>query len=141
MSERQILIDELIIDEAIKLFPYVDPVGKLTIGVGHNLTDNGISNRAAMFILDEDVDEVQHDLTMGFHAWFLELDPVRQRVIMNMRFNLGPTKFREFKRLLAAMAERDYVKAAGSMRASHWYGQVGDRSKRLEAMMLTGEAA
>ena len=139
MSERQLLIDELIRDEDIKLFPYPDPVGKLTIGVGHNLTDNGISLRAAMFILDEDVDNVQHDMTVSFASWFLGLDPVRQRVIMNMRFNLGPNRFRLFKRMIAAMADHDYVKAAGSMRASKWYGQVGDRSKRLESMMLTGQ--
>lgn len=140
MSERQILIDELMRDEALRLFPYPDSVGKLTIGVGHNLTDLGISNRAAMFILDEDVDDVQRDLTTAFASWFLELDPIRQRVMLNMRFNLGPSRFREFKRMLAAMAEHDYVKAAGSMRASKWYGQTGDRSKRLEAMMLTGAA-
>jgi lysozyme len=137
MTDRQHLMDDLIRDEGLRLRVYTDTVGKLTIGVGHNLTDRGISQRAAMFILNEDVEEAVTDLTESFPL-FTALDVVRQRVMANMRFNLGPTRFRLFRRLIAAMAERDYVKAAGSMRRSKWYGQVGVRGTRLVNMMLTG---
>src|SRR4051812_27390106 len=39
---RDALVNQLIIDEGLKLSPYTDTVGKLTIGVGRNLTDVGI---------------------------------------------------------------------------------------------------
>ena len=37
------IYEQLIRDEGLRLFPYTDTVGKLTIGVGRNLTDAGIS--------------------------------------------------------------------------------------------------
>ena len=48
---RDALISQLIIDEGIKLKPYTDSVGKLTIGVGRNLNDVGISEDEARFLL------------------------------------------------------------------------------------------
>lgn len=138
MSARQHLVDDLIRDEGLRLHPYPDTEGIETIGVGHNLTANGISTRVAMIILDEDIDAAVTDLAGSF-PWYLTLDEVRQRAITNFRFNLGPTRFRLFTRLLAALADQDYVKAAGSMRQSKWYGQVGARAERLVHMMLTGQ--
>ena len=140
MSARQQLVDDLIRDEGLRLRLYSDTVGKVTIGVGHNITDNGISGRVAMVILDEDIDAAVTDLAGSF-PWYLELDEVRQRAVTNFRFNLGPSRFRLFKRFIAAMAEQDYVKAAASLRQSLWNGQVGQRAPRIIHMVLTGQDA
>lgn len=136
-SDRHDLIDQLIQHEGLRLFPYMDSVGKITIGVGRNLSDVGISKREAMDLLDHDLDAAVADLAA--FPWFLTLDAVRQRVMVDMRFNLGPSRFREFKRMLRAMAEQDYPKAASSMRKSLWFTQVKGRGVRLVRMMLTGE--
>lgn len=52
-----VLKDMLIRHEGLKLKPYRDTVGKLTIGAGRNLNDLGISEREAMFLLDNDIME------------------------------------------------------------------------------------
>ena len=57
------LRDQLIIDEGLRLRPYRDSVGKLTIGVGRNLDDVGISNDEAMVLLDHDI-EITITLTL-----------------------------------------------------------------------------
>lgn len=137
-SERQTLIDELIRDEGLRLKPYMDSVGKITIGCGRNLSDKGISHAEAMAMLDHDIEECLADLT-GAYPWFLTLNSVRQRVLVNMRFNLGSSRFRGFKRMLRAIAEQEYPTAAGAMRDSVWSRQVKGRALRLIAMMLYGE--
>lgn len=137
MSARQTLVDQLILHEGLRLSPYMDSVGKITIGVGRNLSDNGLSNAEAMTLLNHDIDEAITDL--GTFPWYLALDEVRQRAMTDLRFNLGPTRFRDFKRMIRAMSEQDYPKAAAAMRDSIWYGQVKARATRLVSMILTGK--
>lgn len=137
MSARQSLVDELIRDEGLRLKPYMDSVGKITIGVGRNLSDDGLSNAEAMALLDHDVDEAVADLAGSF-PWFLQLDEVRQRAMVNLRFNVGATGFRSFARMIRMMAAKNYAQAAASMRDSKWYRQVGERGARLVHMILTG---
>src|SRR3990167_3936709 len=109
-TTRDLLLGQLIVHEGLRLKPYMDTVGKITIGVGRNLSDNGISRGEAMTLLNNDVDEVIADLAT--FPWFLTLDPVRQRVVADLRFNLGPERFRGFKRTLRAFSAGDYQVAA-----------------------------
>lgn len=137
MSARQSLVDQLILHEGLRLKPYMDTVGKITIGVGRNLSDNGLSSAEAMSLLDHDIDEAVADLAGAF-PWFLQLDEVRQRAMVDLRFNLGPARFRDFKRMIRAMAEKNYPKAAGALRESLWYTQVKSRGVHLVQMIVTG---
>lgn len=136
MNDRERLRAQLMLHEGVRRFPYTDTVGKLTIGVGRNLTDVGISNAEALVLLDNDLDACIHDLVT--FPWFLELDAVRQRVLVDMRFNLGPTGLRTFRNTLAAVARRDYEAAAKGMLQSLWAKQVGGRAIRLATMMRAG---
>ena len=54
-----------------------------------------------------------------------------------MRFNLGPGRFRQFKKMIAAVNARDFSQAAAQMKASRWYLQVGKRAETLTAMMAS----
>lgn len=137
MTHRQKLVEQLIAHEGVRLKPYTDSVGKITIGCGRNLTDNGLSSREVFDLLEHDIDEAITDLSANF-PWFLQLDLVRQRVVIDFRFNLGATKFRVFKRTIKALAEHDYQKAASAMRDSLWFRQVKTRGVRLVRMMATG---
>lgn len=128
--------DQLILHEDLRLKPYVDTVGKMTIGVGRNLDDKGISNLTAMQMLDEDIKECVDDLR-GF-VWWLNLDDIRKRVLIDMRFNLGPAGFRKFKNTLKAVSEGRYSDAADGMLNSLWAKQVKSRAIRLANMMRTG---
>jgi lysozyme len=131
------LIAALRRDEGVRLKPYADTTGHLTIGVGHNLTDKGISLAVAEAILDEDVDEVL--LALLNLPWFVALSDVRQQAVANMAFNLGVSGLLQFTRMVAALERGDYIAAASEMLASLWARQVGARADRLAVMMVTDD--
>jgi lysozyme len=55
-----------------------------------------------------------------------------------MRFNLGPDRFRDFRRMLAAIERADWAGAACEMRESEWAQQVGARAVSLSLTMESG---
>ncbi len=144
--DRQKLLAELKRDEDLRLKPYVDTVGKTSIGIGRNLDDVGISQEEAIFLAQNDIDRTMADLDAKL-PWWRQLDEVRQRVIVNMCFNMGIGNaalgkgLLGFVNTLAKVKAGDYQGAADGMKASKWYGQVGARAERLVKMMRTGVAA
>ena len=134
-------IDQLIIelnrDEGLRLLPYRDTVGKLTIGVGRNLDDVGISIAEANNMLINDINRVLPQLDKSM-PWWRDLSEARQRVLCNMAFNLGITKLLKFTKTLKMMQDGNYKQAAEAMRQSLWYRQVGVRAERLAVMMDNG---
>jgi len=128
----------LIRHEGLRLKPYRDIRNKLTIGVGRNLEDAGISREEALLLLDHDIARVRHEVERAF-PWFLRLDPVRKDVVLNMVFNLGLARFRRFRRTVAAIKARDWEQAAREMLASLWARQVGRRARELAQMMRRGK--
>lgn len=139
---RARLRSQLMVDEGLRLKPYLDTVGKLTIGYGRNLDDRGISVVEAQYLLDNDINRTIHDL-VGAFPWFVELDPVRQATLVNMTFNMGlgsdTRGLRSFKNTLRAIEEGRYTDASDGMRRSKWARQVGLRAERLARMMESGQ--
>ena len=125
---------QLIRHEGLRLKPYVCTAGKLTIGVGRNLTDSGISKDEAMIMLRSDIADAVSDLMTLFDD-FSDLPEKVQRVLIDMRFNLGPFGFRGFRRLMACIENRNFWQAAEEMKDSRWFNQVGSRGKTLYKMM------
>lgn len=138
IMNRQLLLEQLQRHEGLRLKPYRDTEGKLTVGYGRNLDDCGISEDEAGFMLDNDIDEVVADLERM--PLYLRLDPIRKVVLANMCFNLGLTRFLEFRRMLAALADEDWERAAAEMMDSKWARQVGSRAVELSELMRRGEA-
>lgn len=130
-------MEQLIRHEGLRLKPYADTAGKLTIGVGRNLTDCGISRDEALALLAADVVLASNDLAT--FPWFSSLNDARRRALIDMRFNLGPIRFRGFKATLSALGRSDYRAAAAQMRSSRWYQQVWPRGEELAHMVETGE--
>lgn len=128
--------EQLVRDEGLRLKPYVDTVGKMTIGVGHNLTDKGITEEQAYLLLDADIAEVQQALA-GF-AWFSQLDSVRQGAMLNMAFNLGVSGLLHFPNMISALSRGDWPTASQEMMNSLWATQVGQRAIRLSQQVLVG---
>jgi lysozyme len=60
--DRALLLVELERDEGRRLRPYVDTAGKVTIGVGRNLTDVGITDDDCDRMLAEDIARAEADL-------------------------------------------------------------------------------
>jgi lysozyme len=91
-------------------------------------------------LLCDDLCDTFADLDRAL-PWWRGLDPVRQRVLVNMCFNLGITKLLEFVLTLAAIKAAQYETAAREMLASDWAKEVGKRANRLSIMMKTGVIA
>ena len=123
--------------EGLNLRPYTCPTGHLTIGYGHNL-ENGISKQTADFMLKEDLQKAQEEVSQAW-PWWGSLDEVRQFVLVDMCFNMGLGKLRTFKKFLWALCRHDYTAAAKEMLDSRWAVQVGHRARELAEMMQTGE--
>ncbi len=121
--------------EGLRLKPYKDSVGILTVGYGHNL-EVDISQTQANRYLHDDLITVEEDLEK--FDWYKTLDPIRQAVVQNMVFNLGITRFKHFKKTIYFIEQAKYSEAALEMKDSKWYLQVGNRAKTLSFMMKTG---
>ena len=130
---NQVLIDQLIRHEGIELKPYRCTAGKLTIGVGRNLEDKGLSHSEALYLLHNDIDECVIDLQRIFDLRNLP-DAVR-RVLIDMRFNLGARGFRGFKKMINAVKAKDFHLASLEMMDSNWFIQTGARSIELVKLM------
>jgi lysozyme len=129
MNKEQ-LIQDLISDEGLRTEPYIDTVGKMTIGVGRNLDDNGISPAEAMFMLTNDIEMVETELDARLD-WWRGLPDDAQRALCNMTFNIGWPRLSKFEKMLAALKDRDFEEAAAQALASKWATQVGQRAIRI----------
>lgn len=122
--------------EGLRLKPYTDTVGKITVGCGRNLTDVGISEEEAFFMLNKDIARVEKEAVENF-AWFKFLSATRQDVVISMIFNMGLGGFKQFKNLNEALENQNYSRAADEMLSSKWALQVGLRAQELAQMMRT----
>lgn len=138
MTDRMFLRAQLMRHEGLRLKPYLDTVGKMTIGYGRNLDDVGLARDEAAYLLDGDIDRAVKGLLARW-PWVLEVDAVRQSVLVNMAFNLGLERLAGFKLTLQAIQQGRYSAAADHMLDSKWAGQVGIRAVELAAQMKTGQ--
>ena len=136
-ADRAILRRQLVRDEGVRLKPYLDTIAHITIGVGRNLSANGITHEEAQLMLEHDIDQCEKQMRFLL-PWAEKLDPVRYRVLMNMGFNLGIEGLLAFKNMLACLKVGEYTSAALNMLDSRWAEQVGARATRLAEAMRTG---
>jgi lysozyme len=127
----------LIRDEGMRLKPYVDSVGKLSIGCGRNLDDNGISEAEALMLLDADIDTAITTVKRCCSVYD-ELSRPRQLVLISMAFNMGQARLNGFVRFLNAIHLSNWDEAAEEMLSSKWAKQTGPRATRLAEMMQHG---
>ena len=132
------LREQLIRDEGCRLKPYRDQVGKLTIGVGRNLDDVGLSQTEADFLLDNDIQRATADVIARIPC-AQHLDEVRRAVLINMAFNLGIGGLLKFTKALDAVARFEWDRAAEEMLDSKWAQQVDHSATRRADQMRTGE--
>ena len=114
--------------EGLRLKPYRDTVNKLTIGVGRNLDDRGISEEEANFLLKNDINICLNELKTIFEN-FDEFPENIKLVLIDMIFNLGKPRFLEFKKFIKAIKEKDIEKAIYEMQDSRWCEELPHRCK------------
>lgn len=134
---KQKLRNRLKMDEGLKLKAYKDCVGVWTIGWGHTKgVEDGhiIGMHDAEYLLSEDL-EVAVAACRKIFPDFDSISGPRKAVLANMAFNLGETRLRSFKKMVAAVVAKDYKQASLEMLNSKWASQVKQRANRLAKSM------
>ena len=126
-------------EEGRKQFPYRCPAGKLTIGVGRNIEDRGVSNATIDQMLAEDIDLFLQVAADIFGPLFADFTENRQLAILNMLFQLGESRFRMFKETIKAIKSKDWDAAAAHAGASAWAKQTPQRAARVINMLRTDQ--
>lgn len=162
---------QLQLHEGLRLSQYIDTLGNITIAVGYNVTARGwdqlghmlglnidgpivLTVAQALCVLDQDIDRVQRAV-MITAPWFDQLNEVRQRVCVDLAFNIGLGAL-GFKQTIAAIKTQNWSVAAVELHKAHWAKQVEPsadlnetavqihnervrgRADRLAKMLLTG---
>ena len=151
--DRARFIAQLKRHEGERLTAYLDSVGVLTVGVGHNCEahpvlevekpGDKISPEASNELLLSDLESHSHPL-LNRLPWLVNLSAPRRAVILNMAFNLGVNGLLSFRNTLALLEKAlnkqgSYQAVSNGMLASKWAGQVGRRAYELAKQMQTGE--
>lgn len=131
---KKILVEH----EGLKLFPYDDTMGILTIGVGRNLKSRGISNSEAMYMLSNDI--TRCDLELLKFDWYKDLDQVRKEAMIELVFNMGMSRMLGFTKMISALKVKDYKTASKELLNSNWSEQVKEnRANNIANRILTGK--
>jgi lysozyme len=126
---------DLVRDEDRVRLPYEDTVGKITIGVGRNLSDVGLSDDEIDLLLDNDIKRVIGELDRAF-PWWTDLPENARLFMANLNFNLGLPKFRKFTTTLRFIERRQFKAAAAAFRENRrYFAQVGQRAERLAKLL------
>lgn len=127
----------LIADEGLRLKPYKCTGDKLTIGIGRNLEDKGISVAEAHFMLDNDIKDAK-DAARRLVRSFDVLSDDRKIVLVSMVFQMGERGVSKFRNMIKCIEMQSFDIAASEMLDSIWARQTYARAKRLSEMMRNG---
>lgn len=158
------MVPQLALHEGVKLKVYKDTRGYDTLAIGYNVSARGVeefqrvikrkldlaadpccTRQEAFEVLRVDLVRVQKAVLLHFPE-YEGLSQVRQRVVLDMAFNMG-LKALGFHQTILAVRASDWSRVAREMYKSEWAMQVGDgpggkrdRCDRLVQMVLTNKA-
>lgn len=132
------LIEQLERHEGLRLKPYRCTSDKLTIGIGRNLEDVGITEEEARMLLKNDIANATTQLLTEY-PWMTTLGEVRFAALLNFTFNVGIGTVGKFVKALALLKEQQFDKAADEFLKSRWARQVGQRAVEVTDQIRTGE--
>jgi lysozyme len=138
MIGMQQILEQLEKHEGLELKPYRCTSEKLTIGIGRNLEDVGISKEEAYLLLENDVKNVDQQIKT-YMPWATFLNPARYAALINFVFNVGIGTALKFENAMAALKASDFGTAAEELLNSRWAKQVGKRSTEISEQIRTGE--
>lgn len=107
--------------------PYLDTAKppRVTIGIGRNLTDKGLSNDEIQYLFSNDLKEAEREAVFVLGAaYFDALSPPRQACLIDLAFNMGQGGLASFTNTLQAIRDGNYTMAAVGLRSSRWAHQV-----------------
>jgi len=137
---RTRLVAQLQLDEGFSPIAFWDNE-QPTYGYGCRAGKVGdtITEEAALELLKAEAEEAIADFESIYSHCRFKINDVRAEALINMAFNLGKTKLMKFRKMNAAIGRNDWLEAAYQAQESAWYGQVGNRAKRIVKELSTGE--
>jgi GH24 family phage-related lysozyme (muramidase) len=145
--DYQKLKDEIAADEGYRTDIYLDHLGYPTVGIGHLIlkTDAEYGKPVGTKITDARVTELfLSDIESSIKdakKLFVNFDTCSddiQRILVNMMFNLGYTRFSKFKKFKTAIESRNWYQASIEGTDSLWFKQVPNRARRLMERVKNG---
>ena len=119
---------------------YLDTEGVPTCGWGHALhVGSYVPLDICLKFFGHDFSTAISDAEYIQKKFGIDLDTVREGVLVDMAFQLGRSKLMEFKKMLAALCIDDFDEAAKQILDSKAAKQCPSRYKELSKMMRKGE--
>lgn len=160
MVDKNKVAKTLELDEGLDTKIYPDHLGYPTVGIGHLLTmkkdfalaerildeqvgrktSGRITKDEAYKLFDSDMDKALTDINNNptLKKVYGLLDDNRKVALLNMVFQLGPTRLAGFRKALAAMSQSDWETTERELINSTWYNQTKNRAKRIISIFKTG---
>jgi lysozyme len=113
--------------EGYSALVYECPSGYLSIAHGRNLEQRGITKEEANYLLQNDIDIAIKELS-GIINNFKKLPSKVKLVLIDMHYNLGLSNLLGFEKMLDAIDQRDFEKAAEELLDSRYAIQVKRRA-------------
>ena len=130
------LLDLVKQHEGLRLKPYKDTAGVLTIGYGLNL-EEGITEAEAEVLLESRIRRAQAELLSVLPEAFLSTEN-RTHALVSMIYNLGKTRFLGFEKMLGFIRKGEWESAAYAALDSRWATQVPTRALEIANMLRRG---
>jgi lysozyme len=148
------LLALLRLHEGVRPRPYRDTKGILTVGVGRNLEQTGLSRKEVIALLGvidlpasiidlmlvDDVESRAFQVAgiVGDDCW-PTLTPARQAALIDMSF-MGVTRLARFEKMIIAIRAGQWQRAHDEVLNSQWAIEVKQARASCDAdMLLTGE--
>jgi lysozyme len=100
---------------------------RTSIGVGRNLTDRGITEDEAMYLLENDIKRVMNQLDENWPVW-RSFEQRAAMVCVDLCFNLGISGFMNFRKTRALMELGMWLEASEELLDSRYAIQLPNRS-------------
>lgn len=135
-----IAADYVKFNEGLRLKPYSDSLGLITIGYGRCLDRDGITQAEADYLFTHDISQAVRGAiaSLGGNEW-AALDEARQGVLIDMCFQLGEYGLADFHNMLAAIRAGDWQRAHDEALNSLAARQTPQRWARHAETLLTGQ--
>lgn len=111
--------------------------GNPTTGIGRALNKKPLKNDEIEYLLNNDANDCYSFCDAAF-PWFRVMDDMQKRGIMNMVFQLGPTGFTEFHKMIAYLSTEDYTNAYAAGIDSDWARKFPARAAAVLNMVCYG---
>ena len=139
-SQSPELLDRLKGFEGYRQFAYRCSLGHLTIGFGTMIEEggHGVPEYIAELLLRDYLQTI--DTRLRVHGWFTDLDEARQHCILEMAYQMGVEGVQGFSKMIEALRNGDYSRAAAEALDSLWAKQTPSRARDVAQRLRDGRS-